>query len=328
VIRTRNVVVCGALARDVLLTCTTRFREHLLEDQGPISVSFPVDDVRTRPGGAAANIAYGVSRLGLRPCLVGSVGEDAGPLVERLAQFGVDVESVRISGARTPTFYSATDAEGMSLGFFYSGRDTGELAEGPSLGSVHTRLGNLDAVVITPHDPGSMLRFAEDARSLSPTIVADPGQQVTALSSAALARLAELASLVVVNSYERAMLRQRTQWTEAELLRRSKVLVTTAGPDGCEIASEGSSIAVPAVPATVRHDAVGAGDAFRAGIVGGLVLGLDVTRSAQLGAAMASFAVEADGPQEYELDPEAMAARLRLQYGAGAADEIRRALPG
>ena len=177
------------------------FREHLLEDHGPISVSFPVDDIRTRPGGAAANIAYGVSQLGLRPCLIGSVGHDAGPLMERLAESGVDVDSIRMSEARTPTFYSATDAEGMSLGFFYWVRKPGSCRKvEPAFGPCPAG-DSRHAVVITPHDPGSMLRFAEEARSLSPTIVADPGQQVTALSSAALARLSELASLVVVNSY-------------------------------------------------------------------------------------------------------------------------------
>jgi adenosine kinase len=311
-----------------MLSCSTQFREHLLDHPGTLSVTFPVEHVRVRPGGAAANIAYGLSRLGLRPCLLGSVGEDGAPLLERLAQSGVDVDSVWVSGTQvTPTYYSATDTEGASVGFFYSGEEAKELPEGPSLSSLHDRLRTIDTVVITPHRPSSMLRYAEEAQVLNATVIADPGQQVTALSNTALARLADLASLVVLNSYERALLRRRTGWTETELLQRSKILVTTAGSDGCQIESEGCSITLPAVIATLRHDAVGAGDAFRAGLVGGILFDLDLTRSAQLGAAMASFAVEADGPQEYELDIAAVIARLRAQYGTDAAETIRDVLP-
>ena len=60
-----RIAVTGSIATDHLTTFPGRFSEQLLPDQlASISLSFLVDDLQVRRGGAAANIAFGLGLLG------------------------------------------------------------------------------------------------------------------------------------------------------------------------------------------------------------------------------------------------------------------------
>ena len=72
-----RIAVTGSIATDHLMTFPGRFADSLVVEQlDKISLSFLVDDLEVRRGGVAANIAFGLGNLGLRPLLVGAVGED------------------------------------------------------------------------------------------------------------------------------------------------------------------------------------------------------------------------------------------------------------
>jgi adenosine kinase len=82
------------------------------------------------------------------------------------------------------------------------------------------------------------------------------------------------------------------------------------------------------VPETKPVEPTGGGDALRAGFVAGRVWGLSLERSAQLGSAVATEAVEVVGTQEYRLDREPFLARFAEAFGAEAAAEVAVHLPG
>jgi adenosine kinase len=72
-----RIAVTGSIATDYLMTFPGRFTEQLVPDQlERVSLSFLVDELEVRRGGVAANIAFGLARLGLSPLLVGAVGDD------------------------------------------------------------------------------------------------------------------------------------------------------------------------------------------------------------------------------------------------------------
>lgn len=318
------IVVTGSIANDFLMTFPGRFRELIVAEQlDRLSLSFLVDDLQVRRGGVAANICFGLAQLGLRPVLVGAVGDDFVDYRARLERHGVDTSSVHVSSLRhTARFHCTTDLDGSQIASFYAGAM--EEARHIELAPIARRVGELDLVVISPNDPEAMLRHTDEARRERIPFIADPSQQLARLGAAEIRRLVDGATYLITNDYERALLEAKTGWSADDVLRRVDARVTTYGPAGCLIDRLGQDqIEVPALPPDAEIDPTGVGDAFRAGFIAGRVWGLPLDRGAQVGCFLATLALESVGTQEYQVDPEQMLSRLTDAYGAEAAADVR-----
>src|SRR5699024_7624304 len=87
-----------------------------------ISLSFLVDELTVRRGGIGPNICYGMSNLGLKPVLVGAVGEDFDDYRSWLERHGIDCDSVHVSETRhTARFVCTTDDDHAQIATFYAG---------------------------------------------------------------------------------------------------------------------------------------------------------------------------------------------------------------
>lgn len=75
-----------------------------------------------RRGGVAANIAYGLAQLGLRPALAGAVGRDLADYRSWLEGHGVDCGPVLVTEmAYTARFVCTTDLDLCQIASFYPG---------------------------------------------------------------------------------------------------------------------------------------------------------------------------------------------------------------
>jgi adenosine kinase len=269
----------------------------------------------------AANIAFGMGSLGLRPVLVGAVGHDFADYRSWLDRAGVDTESVHVSDvAHTARFLCTTDLDMCQIASFYPGAMSE--ARQIELAPVAARLNGLDLVVISPNDPDAMLRHTAECRQRKYAFAADPSQQLARMDGDDIRSLCEGATYLFVNDYELGLLLQKSGWTEAELRSRIGTLVTTLGGKGARVQPQsGPDIEVPVVPERAKADPTGVGDAFRAGFLGGLTWSLSPERCAQLGSLLATLALETIGTQEYVVDAEAVV-RFRTAFGDQAADEI------
>jgi len=180
-----------------------------------------------------------------------------------------------------------------------------------------------------PDDPAAMLRHTEECRDRSYAFAADPSQQMARMSGEDIRLLVDGASYLFTNEYEKNLLEQKTGWSDAEVLKRVRTRVTTSGAEGIRIESQGAApLHVPVVPARAVVDPTGVGDGFRSGFLGATSWVLGPERAAQVGATLATLVLEADGPQEYAVDPGEFTARLGEVYGADAAVEVAAHLPG
>lgn len=319
-----SVITAGSIATDNLMVFPGRFREQFVEGKlDQVSLSFLVDDLQVRPGGVAADIAFGLGCLGLRPVLLGAVGEDFADYRVRLEQHNVDTTHVRVSSTRhTARFLCTTDVDQNQIASFYPGAMT-EAAE-IDLASVVDRLDSVELVVISPDDPAAMARHTEVCRRRGLPFAADPSQQVAFLDGDALRDLVDGATYLFTNSYERELLRQKTGWADTEIAARVGTWVTTLGAEGVRIEPEqGAPITVAALNVTDVADPTGVGDAFRAGFLAGVSWGLDIERCAQVGCALAAIVLENVGPQSYEFSSGEFLERLGAAYGPAARDEVR-----
>nr|WP_153426914.1 carbohydrate kinase family protein [Streptomyces alkaliphilus] len=300
-----------------------RFTDQLIADQlEQVSLSFLADRLDVRRGGVAANIAFGLARLGLSPRLIGSAGIDFAEYDAWLRAAGVDTESVRISETlHTARFVCTTDEAQNQLATFYAGAmaEAGKI----DLASVAERCGGFDLVHVGADDPDAMLRHTETARRAGIGLAADPSQQLARLDDIRARQLVDGAHLLFTNEYEAALLRERTGWSERDILDRVGTWITTRGADGVSLARRGRlRIDVPAVPTTKITDPTGVGDAFRSGFLAGLSWGWPVVRAARLGCALASVVLETVGTQEYKLLAADLIDRVERTYGYEAAREM------
>ncbi|MGH3660333.1 MAG: carbohydrate kinase family protein [Micromonosporaceae bacterium] len=319
-----KIAVTGSIATDHLMHFPGKFSEQLLADQlERVSLSFLVDDLTVRRGGIGANIAFGMAQLGLSPVLVGSVGADFEGYRSWLERHGVDCDSVLVSEvAHTARFVCTTDDELCQIASFYAGAMSE--ARNIELAPVADRFGELDLVVISPNDPEAMRRHTEECRQRGYRFVADPSQQMARMSGEQIRELVDGAAYLFTNDYEKGLLESKTGLSDAEVLARVEVRVTTLGKDGVEITGRDlDPIHVPAVRDVRPQDPTGVGDGMRAGFLSAIGWGLSLERAAQVGNLLAALVLEADGPQEYAVQPAEFHKRLADSYGDDAADEVR-----
>ena len=317
------VLVSGSIATDHLMHFPGRFSQQLLADQlHKVSLSFLVDDLVVRRGGVAANIAFGMAQLGGAPVLLGAVGTDFDDYRSWLTRHGVDCQSVHVSSIHhTARFVCTTDEEMCQIASFYAGAMSE--ARMIELAPAVARTG-AELVVISADDPAAMVRHSSECRERGFAFAADPSQQIARMSGRELASLIDGASLLFTNEYEKSLLESKTGLSEAEIMQRVDVRVTTLGSRGVEITGRGVDLLhVPIAKEHAKLDPTGVGDGFRAGFLTARSWDLSWERSAQVGSLLATLVLETVGPQEYQVRRDDFLKRLDESYGPDAAAEVR-----
>jgi adenosine kinase len=302
------------------MTFPGRFVDQLMPDKlDKISLSFLVDALEIRRGGVAANIAFGLGCLGLRPLLVGTVGSDFADYRGWLERHGVDTSGVRESERQhTARYIGTTDLDMNQIASFYPGAmtedrdiDLTELA------------GQVDLVLIGASDPDAMLAFTKQCVQNQIPFAADTSWQLARCDGEQVRTLLTGAAFLFCNEYEATLTEHKTGWSSEELSDRVGVRVTTLGGRGVRVDRAGQPpVLVPAVPGVQPREPTGAGDAFRSGFLAATSWGLSLERAAQLGNIVAVHALETTGTQEYQLGPEPLTRRFAAAYGDQAAAQI------
>jgi adenosine kinase len=307
-----KIVVTGSIAYDYLMSFPGKFTEHFLpEHLNRLSLSFLVDTMDKRRGGCAPNIAYTLALLGERPLLMATAGEDFGEYRQWLEAAGVDTSLVKqVAGKFTASFFCSTDQANNQIASFYTGAmaDAGELS--------FRTVGDCGLAIVSPNDPGAMVTYAEECRTLGIRYIFDPGQQCARMSGEELKDGVVGATIVIVNDYEFELLRQKTELNEADVLAHSDALIVTRGERGSTVMTKSGRVDVPAVAPRRIVDPTGVGDAFRGGLMKGIALGLPYEACARVGAVAATYALEHLGGQSHAYTWEEFKGRYEEHFGS------------
>ena len=306
-----NIVVTGSIAYDYLMSFPGRFTEHFLPDHmDRVSLSFLVDTMDKRRGGCAPNIAYTLALLGERPQLLATAGEDFNEYRQWLEAAGIDTSLVRqVAGKFTASFFCSTDQANNQIASFY----TGAMAHAGEL-SFRT-VKDCGLAIISPNDPGAMVTYAEECRTLGIRYIFDPGQQCARMSGEELVEGVVGAAVVIANDYEFELLRQKTGFSEADVLTRSGALIVTRGERGSTVMTKGDRIDVPALTPRRIVDPTGVGDAYRGGLMKGMALGFPYDACARMGSVAATYALEHLGGQSHAYSWQEFLRRYEERFG-------------
>ena len=284
-----EIIGIGALNIDKL---------YLVERIGAAGEEIGIDSASEQPGGSAANTIAALARLGIKTGFIGRVGDDADGayLRSEMVKEGVDTRGIEIARGRTGSAIVLVDPGGER--------------------SMYVHPGVNDALSLTPEN----LSYVKSARYLH--LSSFVGETVIEVQSEILDRSKAEISFAPGMLYARRGLdalwgiisKTRVVFLnrdEIEMLTGSgyrkgageldevgaEIVVVTLGGDGCYIRTPDAEVSVPSFAARVV-DTTGAGDAFCAGFLYGLLNDEPLGVCGRLGNFVAAKCIEAVGARE------------------------------
>ena len=176
-------------------------------------------------------------------------------------------------------------------------------------------VGPLRVAIIAPDGRDGMLKHARDCAALNVPFMFDPGQQLPMFSGAELIEFINQATYVAANDYEFEMLMDRTGLTLPQIAARLEALIITRGEKGSEIYTGGERHEIACVQADAVVDPTGCGDAFRAGLLYGIVNGYDWPTTGRLASVMGALKIAHTGGQNHHATPIEIANRFEAAFG-------------
>jgi adenosine kinase len=283
-----------------------RFANHILPDKiHMLSVSFLVPQLRREYGGCAGNIAYNLALLGDVGYPMATVGRDFGPYQEWMKKSGVHADHVRVVDTEmTAQAFITTDLDDNQITAFHPGA------------MQHSHLNQVAAArgialgIVAPDGREGMIRHAEQFAAAGIPFIFDPGQGLPMFGAGDLERFVSQAAWVTLNEYEWQMVEQKTGWTADGLARRVRALIVTRGAAGSTIHTRDGVIEIPAAPVRAVVDPTGCGDAYRAGLIHGLLHGLDWRATGHIASLLGAIKIESRGTQNHHFTRAAFQERL------------------
>jgi adenosine kinase len=308
-----SVIVTGSVAYDYLMSFPGHFREHILPDQiHQVSLSFLVDSMRKQRGGCAPNIAYTLALLGERPTVMATVGQDFAEYRAWLEDVGVDTSAiVEVPGEFTSSFFVNTDLDNNQIASFY----IGAMGWADRLSFYTLDREAIELAIVSPNAPAAMVKYPRECQELGIPYIYDPSQQIVRLSGEELLAGARGARMLIVNDYEFGLIRNKTGLSEEGLLELPEITIVTRGAEGSTIYAEGQVWTIPAVPPDSMAEPTGVGDAYRAGIIKGMLRHYPWPTTGRIAALAATYVLERYGTQDHCYTLDEFATRYRQVFG-------------
>ncbi len=306
-----SALICGSMAYDTIMVFHDKFKHHILPEKVHIlNVSFLVPVLRREFGGCAGNIAYNLNLLGEEALTMAVVGHDFEPYSRWMNQNGLSSEFIQaLDNQYTGQAYITTDEEGNQITAFHPGAMSFS-----HLNSIPVDRG-ISIGIVSPDGKDGMILHAEQFVELDIPFIFDPGQGMPMFDGAELLSFIDQATWVTLNDYESELMQERTGLSLEQLAERVEALVVTLGANGSKIYTKGECISIPAAKPHAVLDPTGCGDAYRAGLLYGLMNELDWEVTGRIASLMGAMKIEHNGTQNHSFDTESFKQRFHENFG-------------
>lgn len=306
-----SALICGSFAYDTIMVFHDEFKNHILPDKVHIlNVSFLVPDMRREFGGCAGNIAYNLQLLGGDPLPMGTVGNDFKPYADWMDQNGIPRRYVKeIDCTYTAQAFITTDRDDNQITAFHPGA-----MNHAHENSVHDAK-EASIGMVSPDGRDGMLQHATEFAECGLPFIFDPGQGLPMFTGDELMDFIDKASWVSVNDYEAQLIQERTGKSPHELAEHVEAFIVTRGGEGSVIYNRSKRHEIPVVTTDELNDPTGCGDAYRAGLLYGLMNDMDWETTGRIAALMGSIKIEKHGTQNHKFLPDEFTDRFQYHFG-------------
>jgi adenosine kinase len=305
-------LICGSLAYDNIMVFPDRFKNHILPEKIHIlNVCFMVPELRREFGGCAGNIAYNLKLLGGDPLPMGTVGSDFGPYFEWFDRAGIRRDYITvIDNTLTAQAFITTDLDDNQITAFHPGA-----MNFSHKNSVSDTVG-VTVGLLAPDGREGMIQHAREFVEAGIPFMFDPGQGMPMFSQEDLLQFIEQARWLAVNDYEWQLMQDRTGFSSRDLTERMEALIITRGAEGSSIYTKDHHYVIPTAQVRVVKDPTGCGDAYRAGLLYGLMNKLDWETTGCIAALMGAIKIEHHGTQNHCFSRSEFEARYQESFGS------------
>lgn len=307
----RRALICGSLAYDTIMVFPDRFAAHILPDKiHMLNVAFLVPELRREFGGCAGNIAFNLRLLGDAGYPMATAGRDFDAYAQWMAKTGVPRDYVKI-----------IDSEHTAQAFITTDRDDNQITAFHPGAMQHAHVNRVSEArdiaigIIAPDGRRGMIEHAAEFAAAGIPFIFDPGQGLPMFDAADLARFIAQASWVALNDYEWQLMQQKSGWGVGEVLQKVRALIVTRGQEGSVIYTPQGEIAIPCAAPRAVVDPTGCGDAYRAGLIHGLMHGLDWEVTGRIASLMGAIKIEVRGTQNHRFTGDEFARRFHASFG-------------
>jgi len=290
-----HTLICGSLAFDTIMVFQDQFKNHILPDKiHTLSVAFYVPEMRREFGGTAGNIAYNLQLLDGNPLIMATAGEDFAPYTAWLNKNNLNTSHIKtIAGSFTAQAFITTDIDDNQITAFHPGA----MVESHQNSVKDAK--DVSLAVIAPDGRDGMFQHARECFETGIPFLFDPGQGLPMFNGEELLQFIEMADYLAVNDYESQIIQDKTGLTLDELAQKVKALIVTLGSSGSQIYAGGQRYDIPCVVASQVVDPTGCGDAYRAGLLYGIVRNWDWQTCGRLAATMGAIKIASRGGQNH-----------------------------
>ncbi len=308
-----KALVCGSMAYDTIMVFEDQFKNHILPDQVHIlNVCFFTPTMRREFGGCAGNIAYNLKLLGGEPTILAAVGDDFDPYRHQLEKHQLDSRFIKhIPGEFTAQAFITTDQDNNQITAFHPG----------AMNFAHQadfKSALEDAVIgiVAPDGKQAMHEHAENFVANNRPFIFDPGQGLPMFSGDELKIFIQQAKYVIVNDYESKMLQEKTAMSEEQIAEQLTALIVTRGGEGAHIYVDGVIMAIPPAPISDVVDPTGCGDAFRGGLLYGLINQKSWEETGRIASLCGAIKIEHGGTQNHHFSLSEFSERYEKSFGS------------
>lgn len=305
-----NILVSGSLAYDNIMDFPDYFKNHIIPDKvHNLNVSFSINNLRVNYGGTAGNIAYSLSLLGENPIIISTAGKDFEKYKKWLNENKIETGYIKIiKNEFMAIAHIITDQGDNQITAFHPG------SMKYSGGKIPNKLLKETLAIVAPGYQNDMVDYPMAYKKKNVPYIFDPGQQITMLTQKDLRNSISGAKVFISNDYELSLVSKKTGWDEREILKRAEILITTLGEKGSVIKTKKEKWKIsPAKPKNSK-DPTGAGDAYRAGFIKGLVSGYPLEKCGKLASIIATYSVETYGTQTHKFSWKDVCKKYEMNF--------------
>ena len=308
-----SALISGSMAYDTIMVFQDHFKNHILPEQVHIlNVSFLVPEMRRNFGGCAGNIAYNLKLLGGEGIPLATVGEDFAPYARWMDEKGVSRAGLReVEGEFTAQAFITTDQDDNQITAFHPGA-----MNHAHLNKVSDHSG-VEIGIVSPDGRQGMIEHAQQFAEAGIPFIFDPGQGMPMFDGEDLMRFVDQATWLAFNDYEAKLMEERTGHSMRQLAEHVQAVIVTRGGEGSSIYIGGKHLKMPAAPARELKDPTGCGDAFRGGLLYGLMRGMNWELTGRIASLMGAIKIESQGPQNHHFTRDEFEARFKESFGFG-----------
>lgn len=293
----RKIVVCGTIAYDNIMTFPGYFKDNILPEKiDTFNLDLVTNSLTKSIGGTATNISYNLSLLEEKTIINGTVGKDFEEFNNWFVQNKIDTKNIKIlDNEYTSTCFMITDLECNMIAGFYSGA----MSKDSEQKLTHLDLTGVSMVIISPTDPLAMIMRAEESKKLSIPYLFDPGMLLSRFKAEDLIKGIFGAEILVLNEHEYNLLINITGLSKDLILNNVKLLVITKGEKGSVLETKNEQVQIPSVKTKSLVYPIGAGDAYKAGLIKGYLENKPLLIIGRYASISASYAIEFKGTVEH-----------------------------